>query len=103
MNFSSLLFDKSLMNRSFVHIQTALEEIEYLVNRNQKPRIQIEGVYTDTGKEVRLEGQISKIEHKWANGIFSLFVLNDSGEEVSIGGIRAQYENITASLITILP
>ncbi|MFX1286388.1 MAG: TrmB family transcriptional regulator [Promethearchaeota archaeon] len=100
---TSIIFREPALPRTFVHIQNAIEEIEYLSQRNQIPRVKITGFRTESGKSVTVTGKISKINHQWTSGLFSISLLpDDSDEEVSIGGIRAQYEEITADNITLL-
>lgn len=100
---TSIIFKESFLPKTFVHIQSAIEEIEYHLQHNQIPRVKVVGFYTKSGRSVSISGKISKINYKWTNGLFSIFLIPDEGEdEISVGGIGAQYERITAEEITLL-
>jgi sugar-specific transcriptional regulator TrmB len=91
------------VSKTFIHIQSALEEIEYLIQRNRTPRARINCFSTtDPSKEVDIEGKVSKIDKKWNSGKFTIFIQSkDSNKDISVGGIRAQYEDYAAEKITV--
>ncbi|MFW9854765.1 MAG: TrmB family transcriptional regulator [Candidatus Thorarchaeota archaeon] len=101
--YATLFFERPSFPRTFVHIQTVIEEVEYLLQRNRAPNVRIYGSYTDTGEKLVIEGRVSKIDHDWSSGVFTIFIMEpNSGKEIPVGGIRAQYEDVTADRITIL-
>ena len=93
------------VSKTFIHIQSALEEIEYLLQRNRNPRVRIIGfLTTDPSEKIDIEGKVSKIDIKWNSGKFTIFIYSkEFNKDISVGGIRAQFEDYAAEKITIHP
>ena len=91
------------VSKTFIHIQSALEEIEYLLQRNRNPRVRIIGfLTTNPSKKIDMEGKVSKIDIKWNSGKFTIFIHSkEFNKDISVGGVRAQFEDYAAEKITI--
>ncbi|MHA1214872.1 MAG: TrmB family transcriptional regulator sugar-binding domain-containing protein [Candidatus Hodarchaeales archaeon] len=83
-----------------VNIISSIEEIDYLFSQNIEPIVKIRGFNTKTKEKVDIEGRVIKTEASWNTGTFSLHIL--SGEDkISVGGMLATLEDITAEKIEI--
>jgi len=92
-----------ILPRTFVHIHTALAEVEYLLTHNIVPYADVIGTNNKEMK-VTVSGEIIKIKKEWNLGISTLIIKPDNcnGDiEVSVGGKYAVYEDIRMNKIII--
>ncbi|MFX0094946.1 MAG: TrmB family transcriptional regulator sugar-binding domain-containing protein, partial [Candidatus Hodarchaeota archaeon] len=87
--------------KSFIHIISAVEEIENLLQRGLTLNIVAKGSLTTTGQRILKTGQLTRIHKDWDAGEFTLFLRTDKGSEVTIGGFGAYYEDVAADLIIL--
>ncbi|MFX0063168.1 MAG: TrmB family transcriptional regulator [Candidatus Hermodarchaeota archaeon] len=88
------------LNRKYpittVHIQTAIDEINVILEKKGVAEVSIEG-HSQAGEKVHIEGKVVHAEDNWNTGIFSITL--DSN--VTIGGMLARIEDIIAEKISI--
>jgi sugar-specific transcriptional regulator TrmB len=87
--------------RTFVNIVSALEEIEILLNQGKKPKVMIAGHFPNTGEPTSTEGEVKAISRNWEAGFFSMLLKTIKGNEVTVGGYGARFEDIAAERITV--
>ncbi|MFX0093875.1 MAG: TrmB family transcriptional regulator [Candidatus Hodarchaeota archaeon] len=79
-----------------VHIQTAVDEINSILDKKQTAQVIVEG-YSKAGEKTRLKAKVIRTEANWNTGIFSVFL--DS--KISVGGMLATAEDVSAERIMI--
>lgn len=85
---------------SCCHIQTAIDEIEFLKSQNKKVTITVEGINLKTGEKDSLTGEVVKTQKNWEKKIFTIY-MNVDGKEISIGGMKSVQEYMGADVIFI--
>ncbi|MFX1505603.1 MAG: TrmB family transcriptional regulator [Promethearchaeota archaeon] len=97
------IYNKELQRQyplTTVNIQTAIDEVEFLLQQNHIPYVEVDGVLINSGKRKNLKGKVIRTEKNWGTGTFSIIV-NSNGKEWSVGGMLASIEDITANSIVI--
>ena len=84
-----------------VNILTAAEEVNLILEKNYSPKLIIYGKITKTGEKVKLKGIALSSKIDWKTGTFNILIRKDDGEELTVGGMLASIEDITADQIII--
>ena len=84
--------------RIFLNFLQAFLEIHEIIKLNFKPRVIIEGKYTDTGEEVTIQGRALKAT---SSGKTSTIVVTTDEGQYTVGGFDAEEEDIEAVKIII--
>ncbi|MFW9994039.1 MAG: TrmB family transcriptional regulator [Candidatus Odinarchaeota archaeon] len=82
------------------NIQTAIDEIEYLISKKQIPEVIIRGKLTKSKEKIEITGKAMRTTSNWDGGVFTIF-LESEGKLWSIGGMEASFEDVQADNITI--
>lgn len=87
---------------SCVNVQSAIEEIEFIRKQGKNAKVEIFGVNTHTRNQEMLKGEVIQTESNWETGKFSITIKSE-GKHVTLGGMLATLEDISANKIIIQP
>lgn len=95
--------ERAILPKTFVHIHTALAEIEYLLKHEVESYAEVYGL-NKKNLNITISGKICKLKKEPTQGIFTIILKPDDeqfGSELSIGGKYAIYEDIRMEKIII--
>jgi len=86
---------------ALVNIQTAIDEINLIDNPLNHPQVEVHGYLSQSGEKIHVKGEVIRTDTNWSSGTFSILLKTDNGEELTIGGMLASIESITAEKFII--